>query len=90
MLLNIADWRELYARYTNSSINTLHELLKIVVPSPSNIINHQLLPQPYSLPYEADCFEGLCPTCLCEHTIKHSKMGSSPNYENIKDTQKRY
>ena len=40
--------------------------------------------------YPAQCLVGLCATCICEHTRSHVQRGSSPSYENIKNTYTRY
>lgn len=42
------------------------------------------------IPHPADCLQALCATCICEHTQQHIKSGTTPAYENIKDTQVKY
>lgn len=37
-------------------------------------------------PISGDCYQGLCPTCLCEHTQQHTIQGTQPKYENIRGT----
>ena len=44
----------------------------------------------YHHPHSAQCLVGLCATCVCEHTKSHYLKGSSPSYENVKDTYIRY
>lgn len=36
-----------------------------------------------------DCCQGLCPTCLCEHTQQHTAKETQPKYENIRGTYTR-
>jgi hypothetical protein len=31
---------------------------------------------------------GLCANCICTHTQLHTQKGTSPSYENIRDTYK--
>ena len=36
--------------------------------------------------YKEKCLVGLCATCICTHTEVHAKIGTVPQYENIRDT----